>query len=326
MESNREVGTFSKPVENALNKINSTVNEIETLQSNIDFSNKFSFNNINNTLQTTREVLAPIKDYLNRNNENVLLLNLLESELDDTKKKFEEMTDLASLGLTAEALSHEIDSISSGIAEHTASITALMKNNNNIPRQFFVYVEYIRNSVNALRKQISHLAPSMRYMREKQDVFQVSDFIEQSNTYHKNRLETKGIAIEFKNSRDFKLKINKGKLTQIIDNLIFNSEYWLIESKRKNLITNPNITIMIEKPFILISDNGIGISENVGFNIFEPFITTKPNGKGRGLGLFIVRQLLDSSDCNIMLLNNKNSFGNKYMFTIDLSGVLYNES
>ncbi|MBY3622816.1 sensor histidine kinase [Acinetobacter sp. CUI P1] len=325
-ESNREVGNFSKPVENALDRINSAVNEIEIIQSNTDVNNKFSFNTINSTLQATRQVLAPLKDYLNRNNENTIMLNLLESELEDTRKRLEEMIDLASLGLTAEALSHEIDRISSGIGENTVSITELMKNYNNMPRQFYVYVEYIRDSVNALRKQISHLAPSMQYMREKQDVFLASDFIEQSITYHNNRLGAKGIVVEFENPKDFTLRINKGKLTQIIDNLIFNSEYWLLESKKKNLITNLNITIVIEKPFILISDNGIGISESIGFNIFEPFITTKPNGKGRGLGLFIIRQLLDSSDCNITLLNNKNAFGNKYMFTIDLSGVLYDES
>ncbi|HDR7417813.1 TPA: sensor histidine kinase [Bacillus cereus] len=325
-ESSLEGETFSQPVEDALNEISSTVKEIKTFESDLNINKKISFIKINSTLESTREVLTPIKEYFNKNNKNALLLDLLESELEETKKQLKEMTELASLGLTAEALSHEIDSITNGIAKKTSSVTTLIKNNKSIPRELYIYVEYIRNSVNALRKQISHLAPSMRYIRDKQDIFLASLFMKDLEPYYKKRLEAKGINIVIQNKLDFNLKINKGKLTQVMDNLIFNSEYWLVESENKGMITNPTITIVIDKPFILISDNGIGINENIAFNIFEPFITTKPPEKGRGLGLFIVRQLLDSSDCYITLLNNKNKLGNKHIFAIDLSGVLNNES
>jgi signal transduction histidine kinase len=38
---------------------------------------------------------------------------------------------------------------------------------------------------------------------------------------------------------------------------------------------------------VTISDNGPGIPESVKGRIFEPFVTTKPPGKGTGLGLDI---------------------------------------
>lgn len=43
---------------------------------------------------------------------------------------------------------------------------------------------------------------------------------------------------------------------------------------------------------IRISDNGSGISEEIKERIFEAFFTTKPLGKGTGLGLFISHQII----------------------------------
>jgi two-component system sensor histidine kinase HupT/HoxJ len=44
---------------------------------------------------------------------------------------------------------------------------------------------------------------------------------------------------------------------------------------------------------IQIADDGPGIPEGVGEQVFEPFFSNKPGGQGTGLGLFIVRQIID---------------------------------
>lgn len=44
---------------------------------------------------------------------------------------------------------------------------------------------------------------------------------------------------------------------------------------------------------ILIRDNGHGIPEDLLQKIFEPYFTTKQEGKGTGLGLFIARRIVD---------------------------------
>jgi signal transduction histidine kinase len=44
---------------------------------------------------------------------------------------------------------------------------------------------------------------------------------------------------------------------------------------------------------ISITDTGQGIPEEIKPKIFEPFFTTKPPGQGSGLGLHIVKKIID---------------------------------
>jgi signal transduction histidine kinase len=47
---------------------------------------------------------------------------------------------------------------------------------------------------------------------------------------------------------------------------------------------------------IMIKDNGPGIPQEVLNKIFDPFFTTKDVGKGSGLGLFIVHEIIEEHD------------------------------
>lgn len=62
-----------------------------------------------------------------------------------------------------------------------------------------------------------------------------------------------------------------------------------------------NITIFEDEKYqiVEISDNGIGMSKDVCKRIFEPFYTTKPIGEGTGLGLDIVRKIIDKHNGKI---------------------------
>jgi len=102
-------------------------------------------------------------------------------------------------------------------------------------------------------------------------------------------------------------KVDPGQLTQIILNLVVNARDAMRYGGRLTLETS---TVAIEAPdehelslkelipgdyvCISVTDNGVGMSDDVKEHLFEPFFTTKDEGRGSGLGLAtsygIVRQ------------------------------------
>jgi two-component system, NtrC family, sensor kinase len=97
-----------------------------------------------------------------------------------------------------------------------------------------------------------------------------------------------------------------GQLNQVFMNILSNAIDALEESlviSQKSLvedreqITNPQIRICTalddkNNALIRITDNGLGIPENVQKRLFDPFFTTKAVGKGTGMGLSISYQII----------------------------------
>ena len=83
-----------------------------------------------------------------------------------------------------------------------------------------------------------------------------------------------------------------GELNQVWANLIDNA---LDAVKEGGRVT---VTARVEagKVVVRVTDNGAGIPADVKSRIFDPFFTTKEVGKGTGLGLDIVRRLVDRND------------------------------
>ncbi|MGD2181727.1 ATP-binding protein [Lusitaniella coriacea] len=88
-----------------------------------------------------------------------------------------------------------------------------------------------------------------------------------------------------------------GQLNQVFMNILANGIEALEESRINPETDSPQIRIrtsVIDKGWveIAIADNGMGIPESVQPQIFNPFFTTKPIGKGTGMGLAIAYQIV----------------------------------
>ena len=227
-----------------------------------------------------------------------------------------------SLGLTAEALSHEIHNIAHRLARKSSALLAQLKKGVR-KSAIIAFIEEVRSSVAAMRKQLAHLSPSLRYLRERKERIELADFLKDLTEFYEEKLAMNQIKMLVQiPSPSVAVNVNKGKLTQVFDNLILNAEYWLKEAIRAQFISEGKIKIAVDGIYVRVSDNGRGVEESVEETLFEPFVTMKRKGEVRGLGLFVCQQLLDSESCEIRLLPVRNDIGRRYVFELDLSGVI----
>lgn len=247
--------------------------------------------------------------------------NYLEPKIQALEQQIVQFSELAGLGITSEAFTHEVYNIIDRISGQTDQLLKKLKKDGSTDTAIFLYTSNVKGFVASIRSQLNHLAPSLKFNKETKQQFTISSFADEIKSYYDSRFNGK-FEIVFNTEKDFSISVNKGKLIQVLDNLILNSEYWLTEVKRADSKFQGIINIEIKSPSIFVSDNGYGVSPAVESTLFQPFVTSKPSHVGRGLGLFIAQQLLDSVDSTIMLLNKRNEHDRRYIFQINLESIL----
>jgi signal transduction histidine kinase len=101
-----------------------------------------------------------------------------------------------------------------------------------------------------------------------------------------------------------------GELNQVWVNLIDNALDAVAPGGRVDVSAKAEAG----KVVVRVADNGPGIPDSVLPRIFDPFFTTKPVGQGTGLGLDIVRRLLNRHNADIQV----DSHPGRTVFTVTL--------
>ena len=97
-------------------------------------------------------------------------------------------------------------------------------------------------------------------------------------------------------------------VAQILENLLSNSVYWLKQEKALDRSFRPRVEIVIdtEAKEILLTDDGPGVDPSRKEEIFQPFVTTKPPGAGKGLGLYLSREIASYHNASIGMSDERN--------------------
>jgi signal transduction histidine kinase len=100
---------------------------------------------------------------------------------------------------------------------------------------------------------------------------------------------------------DFYVEALEGEFQQTILNIISNAKDAILDNK----IAYGRIDIKLDANKIYISDNGGGIAENLLERVFEPYFTTKEQGHGTGIGLYMSKMIIEQNLGGTLSVSNQ---------------------
>ncbi len=208
---------------------------------------------------------------------------------------------LDSIGTLAGGIAHDFNNILTVINGY-AEISQLKLTENDLLYKNLSAIRAAGEKAENLTRQILTFSRKQMYRPQ---VIRLGDIL---NSLQKMIRRLIGEDIHFQiemNDTAPLVKADPGQLEQIIINLVVNARDAVNE--KTTTASDKNIHIQLsENPIIRqipfgdkkgesasylhlsVSDNGIGMTEEVRLKVFEPFFTTKEQGKGTGLGLSTV--------------------------------------
>lgn len=174
----------------------------------------------------------------------------------------------------------------------------------------------ISNQIEYLGETIDTFRDFLKPNKEKEDTF-IPKVIDKSLLISKKSLKVNSIEV-IKNYHSHNIiNINSSEFMQVIINLINNSK----DAFKINDIKNRQITIntfeKAKNAIIEIEDNAGGIKEEILPNIFNAYYTTKEKSKGTGLGLYIIKTIIEENYKGSISVENSNE-GVKFTITLPL--------
>ena len=218
---------------------------------------------------------------------------------------------LASIGLLASSLAHEIGTPLGVIRGRAEYLSLQLQDNENIQKNADIIISQIDrvsgliHSLLNLARGDSHRGKSKVVMN--QVIQEVADLLR--HEFVKNQVELRN---EITDEVLIRLNADTASLHQVILNLLVNSIH-AIETARKQGRTTPPHFIRIvahdlkDRYSIEIQDSGCGISPENQKNLFKPFFTTKEIGKGTGLGLVTTYRIIESLGGSIRVESQEGS-------------------
>jgi signal transduction histidine kinase len=116
----------------------------------------------------------------------------------------------------------------------------------------------------------------------------------------KSEIETAGIVIKQKIDQSYPLYSDLPRLRLVISKLIENAIQFQDENKSLKEVT---ISIIVNKNSCTVSvqDNGIGIDPKEKLNIFQLFYRATEKSSGAGIGLYVVREVVEKMGGSVVV-------------------------
>jgi len=129
--------------------------------------------------------------------------------------------------------------------------------------------------------------------------FSIKEAIIKTLSIQEAQLKNFNITTEI-SGNDFYIENVMSEFQQIILNIISNTKDAIVDKE----IRYGKIFIILDTDKVIIRDNAGGIPKEIINRIFEPYFTTKEQGKETGLGLYISKMILEQNFCGNLSAKN----------------------
>ncbi|PGD05952.1 ATP-binding protein [Bacillus toyonensis] len=308
-----------KEVQRLYNDTALELSQLETVRNKLDTLDIYYFTEelvleVTNQLAAFEEKLSSIHNQMNRSlvslensselqwvqnftsfmehsYKNKLDLNSDNQLIGLLKKEITMYRDISAVGLAAELTSHEFNALYHSIKENLGLLNTALKNTRIVP-----IVQKVQTAFSSLERMHRRMSPLYRQSRMIRKEIPLKRFIENTIEYFHSDMARYNIKAIIDIPEDLIIKEAEPILFTPIVNLVSNSIYWLINQSIKEI----HFYVDSSTKCLYIHDTGPGIRINDSTLIFEPYYTKKMNG--RGLGLFLSRDLLESKGHKLFLI------------------------
>jgi len=251
-----------------------------------------SFNSLKRSLEkiNNHDVLEKANKFLNTVEKHNLLI----------KDRMETVEDLAGLGMAVEKASHDALSLLSIMRGNIKDFTKRAKRQDYENDELLNLLKELDENLNFVYDEMQVIQPLFKNQRKAIKDISLFESIEKVVKYFRREIEGK-INVKIIKDADIIIKTNQGLVLQILINLLDNAIFWLnkTDNKSKELV----FSIDTNNNSLIVADNGPGIREDIVPVIFNEFFSLKSDG--RGLGLYIVKEILLRINGEILLLQEE---------------------
>lgn len=258
----------------------------------------------------TEQVQKEFNDLKIINKDNIKALNLIhraeiayKAERQYLVRRAETTEDLAGVGLSVETASHDVMAIMGKAMSSIDGLISAAMHDDLDQNELNKELQTLRGMLSFVEAQLKDIQLLFKSSKQRRKSIRVKDILEKVERIYRGLLKKENINLSIQQSgTPLIAKTTDAVLLQLLLNLFDNAVYWLQQTAQKEKIIK--ISLDGYKSMMIFSDNGPGVNKEDAPYIFEPFYSGKGED-GRGLGLYIARQLLERNDYAIELAEIK---------------------
>jgi len=240
-------------------------------------------------------------------------LVLAREEISRLRGQVQELEDLKAVETLAGGIAHDVNNILMAIQGHASLLRRKGLTDNLTDRP----AEVIRQAAHRGQELTAQLLGKSRRREERRSSIDVQDTIEEVLALlSENRLVGIHVSRDYQ-ARDSWVMANPRQLHQVVLNLIVNACDAMPKGGSLTISTichqagdsvGYQSTPFPQDPFLelIIRDSGCGIPKELQDAVFEPFFSTKPANQGSGMGLAIVKGIVEGQGGHIALVSEVN--------------------